>query len=60
VGYQPTGISGWINEYCQLPGVFLQGRFGYAREQAAGPASTLVMFVGIFILVAAFPSGLVV
>jgi MFS family permease len=36
---------------------FLQGRFGYAREQAAGPASTLVMFVGIFILVAAFPSG---
>jgi hypothetical protein len=36
---------------------FLQGRFGYAREEAAGPASTLVMFVGIFILIAALPSG---
>jgi MFS family permease len=36
---------------------FLQGRFGFANEQAAGPASTLVMFVGVFILLAAFPAG---
>jgi MFS family permease len=36
---------------------FLQGRFGYASHEAAGPASTLVMFVGVFILLAAFPSG---
>ncbi|MEN4099321.1 MAG: MFS transporter [Anaerolineaceae bacterium] len=36
---------------------FLQGRFGYNRQEAAGPASSLVMFVGICILIAAFPSG---
>ncbi|NIS80578.1 MAG: MFS transporter [Anaerolineales bacterium] len=36
---------------------FLQGRFGLAREEAAGPASKLIMFVGIFILVSALPSG---
>jgi len=36
---------------------FLQGRLGYAKEQAAGPASQLMMVVGLFILVAALPSG---
>lgn len=36
---------------------FLQGRLGYAQEQAAGPASQLMMVVGIFILLAALPSG---
>lgn len=36
---------------------FLQGRLGYAQEQAAGPASRLMMVVGIFILVSALPSG---
>jgi len=36
---------------------FLQGRLGYAEEQAAGPASQLMMVVGIFILIAALPSG---
>jgi Na+/melibiose symporter-like transporter len=36
---------------------FLQGRLGYAEEQAAGPASQLMMVVGIFILMAALPSG---
>lgn len=36
---------------------FLQGRFGFQREQAAGPASTLTMFVGIFLLISAVPSG---
>jgi MFS family permease len=36
---------------------FLQGRLGYAQEKAAGPASTLTMFVGIFILFSAMPSG---
>ena len=36
---------------------FLQGRLGYAQEKAAGPASTLTMFVGVFILLLALPSG---
>ncbi len=36
---------------------FLQGRLGYAEEQAASPASQLMMVVGIFILVAALSSG---
>ncbi len=36
---------------------FLQARLGFIREKAAGPASTLTMFVGIFILVSALPSG---
>jgi MFS family permease len=36
---------------------FLQGRLGYAEEQAARPASQLMMVVGLFILVAALPSG---
>ncbi len=36
---------------------FLQGRLGYAKEQAAGPASQLMMVVGLFILVSALPSG---
>jgi MFS family permease len=36
---------------------FLQGRLGYAEEQAAGPASQLMMIVGIFILFSALPSG---
>ena len=36
---------------------FLQGRLGLQKEQAAGPASQLLMFVGIFILLLALPSG---
>ena len=36
---------------------FLQGRLGLVREQAAGPASRLIMFVGLFILLLGFPSG---
>jgi MFS family permease len=36
---------------------FLQGRLGYAKEQAAGPASQLMMVVGVFILVSALSSG---
>ena len=36
---------------------FLQGRLGLEREQAAGPASQLIMFVGIFILLLALPGG---
>jgi MFS family permease len=36
---------------------FLQGRLGYAEEQAARPASQLMMVVGLFILVSALPSG---
>jgi MFS family permease len=36
---------------------FLQGRLGYAKEQAAAPASQLMMVVGLFILVSALPSG---
>ena len=36
---------------------FLQARLGLEEEKAAGPASQLIMFVGILILVAALPSG---
>jgi Na+/melibiose symporter-like transporter len=36
---------------------FLQGRLGLAEEQAAGPASRLMMVVGVFILISALPSG---
>ncbi len=36
---------------------FIQARLGFAEETAAGPASRLMMFVGIFILLSALPSG---
>jgi MFS family permease len=36
---------------------FLQGRLGLVREKAAGPASQLILIVGIFILLTAVPSG---
>ncbi len=36
---------------------FLQGRLGLIKEKAAGPASQLIMFVGLFILLCALPSG---
>jgi MFS family permease len=36
---------------------FLQGRLGLEQQAAAGPASRLIMFVGLFILLLAFPSG---
>lgn len=55
-----------INRLAYLVGVtnlssftiyFLQARLGYVREKAASPAAMLTMFVGIFILVSALPSG---
>jgi len=36
---------------------FLQGRLGFTRESAAGPASQMMMLVGIFILLSALPAG---
>jgi MFS family permease len=36
---------------------FLQGRLGFDREKAAGPAATLMMVVGVFILLSTIPSG---
>ncbi len=36
---------------------FLQGRLGLEKSEAAGPASTLIMIVGVFILFLALPSG---
>ncbi|MEW6568077.1 MAG: MFS transporter [Chloroflexota bacterium] len=36
---------------------FIQGRLGYPQEQAAAPASRLMMVVGVFILLSALPSG---
>lgn len=36
---------------------YLQGRLGYEREKAAGPAAFLMLFVGLFILLSALPSG---
>ncbi len=55
-----------INRLAYLVGVtniasfavfFLQGRLGLEKEQAAGPASQIILFVGIFILLLALPSG---
>ena len=36
---------------------FLQARLGYEREAAAAPASKLILFVGLFILVSTLPAG---
>lgn len=36
---------------------FLQGRLGFTRESAAGPASEMMMLVGVFILLSALPAG---
>jgi MFS family permease len=36
---------------------FLQSRLGLERETAAGPASLLMTVIGVFILLAAIPSG---
>lgn len=36
---------------------FLQGRLGLERQEAAGPAAQLIMFVGLFILVLGLPGG---
>jgi MFS family permease len=36
---------------------FLQARLGFSEEKAAGPASQLMMFVGVMILLTAIPSG---
>jgi MFS family permease len=36
---------------------FLQERLGFTRESAAGPASQMMMLVGIFILISALPAG---
>jgi len=36
---------------------FLQGRLGFTRESAAGPASQMMMLVGVSILISALPAG---
>lgn len=36
---------------------FIQARLGYQLAAAAGPAATLMMMVGVFILLSALPSG---
>jgi MFS family permease len=36
---------------------YIQARLGYVREQAAGPASVLILVVGVFILFSTLPSG---
>lgn len=36
---------------------FLQGRYGFSNEEAAEPASQLIMVVGVFLLIVALPSG---
>jgi MFS family permease len=36
---------------------FLQARLGYVKEAAAAPASKLILFVGVFILVSTLPAG---
>jgi MFS family permease len=61
------GYSWWvINRLAFLTGAtnlasfavfFIQGRLGIPDEQAAGPASQLIMVVGIFILLLGLPGG---
>jgi MFS family permease len=36
---------------------FIQGRLGYVRERAAGPAAYLMLVVGVFVLLSALGSG---
>jgi MFS family permease len=36
---------------------FLQARLGYVKEAAAGPATQLILFVGVFILISTLPAG---
>jgi MFS family permease len=36
---------------------FLQARLGYVKEAAAAPASKLILFVGLFILISTLPAG---
>lgn len=57
MGRQPARLPGGFNQPGQLRGFFLQGRLGFAQEQAAGPASIVLLIVGVFILVTAIPSG---
>jgi MFS-type transporter involved in bile tolerance (Atg22 family) len=66
-GRQNSSYTWWvINRLAYLVGstnlasfavFFLQGRLGLVREKAAGPASQLILIVGIFILLTAIPSG---
>lgn len=70
IGYaaeKNPSFSWWvINRLAFLVGVtnlasfavfFLQGRLGLDNEQAAGPASSLIMYIGIAILILAIPGG---
>lgn len=62
-----TSFSWWvINRLAFLVGVnnlggfavyFLQTRFGLEKEQAAGPVSMMIMFVGLSILLITLPGG---
>ena len=36
---------------------FLQARLGYVKEAAAGPATQMILFVGVFILLSTLPAG---
>jgi MFS-type transporter involved in bile tolerance (Atg22 family) len=63
---KPTFTWWVINRLAFLVGVtnlstfavyYLQGRLGLIREEAAQPAANLMMVVGVFILIAAIPSG---
>lgn len=45
-----TNLGGFVLYY-------LQGRLGFTRESAAGPASQMMMLVGVFILLSALPAG---
>jgi MFS family permease len=36
---------------------YLQARLGFVREKAVGPATVLILVVGVFILISAIPSG---
>ncbi len=46
-----------VNNIASFAVYFIQGRLGIPNEQAAEPASRLMMIVGLCILLAALPSG---
>jgi MFS family permease len=66
MGQHPSFVWWVINRLAFLVGThnlstfavyFIQGRLGFAEEEAAGPASQMMMVVGVAILLSALPSG---
>ena len=57
VGCKPPGIPRRHDKPLTFAVYFIQGRLGVPGNKAAGPASILMMVVGVLILFSALPSG---